>query len=130
MHLDLRSLFKITPDCFPRASQAVLVVKSPVANAVDTGEGSILGGEDLPEQEIATHSSIPAWRIPWTEEPGGLQTMGSPRDGHGWVHSTHTMYPAAPPSVCNIKQTLKTTAEKQTEKQPNLFKWSQMESAT
>ena len=59
------------------------MVKSPVANAVDTGEGSILGGEDLPEQEIATHSSIPAWRIPWTEEPGRLQTMGSPRVGQG-----------------------------------------------
>ena len=59
------------------------MVKSPVANAVDTGERSILGGEDLPEQEIATHSSIPAWRIPWTEEPGRLQTMGSPRVGHG-----------------------------------------------
>ena len=30
-----------------------------------------------PEKETATHSSIPAWRIPWTEEPGGLQSMGS-----------------------------------------------------
>jgi len=33
--------------------------------------------EDPLEKEMATHSSIPAWRIPWTEEPGGLQTMGS-----------------------------------------------------
>ena len=36
-----------------------------------------LGQEDPLEKEIATHSSIPAWEIPWTEEPGGLQSMGS-----------------------------------------------------
>ena len=41
-----------------------------------------LGWEDLPEEEIATHSSILAWEIPWTEEPGGLQSMGSPRVRH------------------------------------------------
>ena len=35
-----------------------------------------LGWEDLLENEMATHSSILAWRIPWTEEPGGLQSMG------------------------------------------------------
>ena len=36
-----------------------------------------LGQEDLLEEGIATHSSILAWRIPWTEEPGGLHSMGS-----------------------------------------------------
>ena len=36
-----------------------------------------LGGEDPPEKEMATHSSILAWETPWTEEPGGLQSMGS-----------------------------------------------------
>ena len=36
-----------------------------------------LGQEDSLEEEMATHSSIPAWDIPWTEEPGGLQSMGS-----------------------------------------------------
>ena len=36
-----------------------------------------LGQEDLLEKEMATHSSILAWEIPWTEEPGGLQSMGS-----------------------------------------------------
>ena len=35
-----------------------------------------LGGEDPPEKEMATHSSVLAWEIPWTEEPGGLQSMG------------------------------------------------------
>ena len=40
-----------------------------------------LGREDPLEKEMATHSSILAWRIPWTEEPGGLQSMGSQRVG-------------------------------------------------
>ena len=39
----------------------------------------VLNGEDLLEKEMATHYSILAWRIPWTEEPGGLQSMGSQR---------------------------------------------------
>ena len=41
-----------------------------------------LGWEDPLEKEMATHSSILAWKIPWTEEPGRLQSMGSPRVGH------------------------------------------------
>ena len=41
-----------------------------------------LGWEDSLEKEMATHSSILAWRIPWTEEPGGLQSTGSQRVGH------------------------------------------------
>ena len=42
-----------------------------------------LGWEDpLEEEDVATHSSILAWRIPWTGEPGGLQSMGSQRVGH------------------------------------------------
>ena len=56
-----------------------------------------LGWEDPLEEGMATHSSILAWRIPWTEKPGGLQSMGSQRVGHNWVscwatkHSTqHT----------------------------------------
>ena len=36
-----------------------------------------LGPEDPLEEGMATHSSVPAWRIPWTEEPGGLQSLGS-----------------------------------------------------
>ena len=42
-----------------------------------------LGWEDTLEKEMATHSSTLAWKIPWTEEPGGLQSMGSQRVGHG-----------------------------------------------
>ena len=41
-----------------------------------------LGREDPLEKEMATHSSILAWRIPWMEEPGGLPSMGSHRIGH------------------------------------------------
>ena len=47
----------------------------------ETGVRS-LGREDPLEKEMATHSSILAWRIPWTEEPGGLQSLGSQRVGH------------------------------------------------
>ena len=49
-----------------------------------------LGWEDPLEKRMATHSSILAWRIPWTEEHGGLQSMGSQRVGHNWVTNTFT----------------------------------------
>ena len=43
------------------------------------------------EKGMATHSSILAWRISWTEEPGGLQFMGSQRVGHDWATNTHAL---------------------------------------
>ena len=49
--------------------------------------GQSLGWEDLLEKEMATHSSILAWKIPWTEEPGRLQSMGSQRVRHDWANS-------------------------------------------
>ena len=49
-----------------------------------------LGGEDPLEKAMAPHSSILAWRKPWTEEPGRLQSMGSYRVGHDWVINTFT----------------------------------------
>ena len=50
-----------------------------------------LGQEDHLEKEMATHSSIPAWRIPWTEELGRLQSMGLQKVGHNWqLTHTHT----------------------------------------
>ena len=64
------------------------------------GKESIWKAEDLvlnpwlgsfPEKEMATHSSILAWRIPWTEEIDGLQSMVSQRVGHDWVINTNTM---------------------------------------
>ena len=49
------------------------------------------------EKGMATHSSILAWRTPWIEEPGGLQSMGSQRVGHDWVTNTHTHEQSLPP---------------------------------
>ena len=62
------------------------VVKNPPVNAGDTRDtGSIPGSEDPLEKGMTTHSSILAWRIPWTEEPGGLHSIGSRRVGHDWA---------------------------------------------
>ena len=59
------------------------MVKNLPAKAGDTRDvGSILGWEDPLEEEMASHSRILAWRIPWTEDPGKLQSMGSQRVGH------------------------------------------------
>ena len=60
-------------------------------SACDVGDPvPSLGWEDPLEKGMATHSSFLAWRIPWTEDPGGLQSMGSQRGGHDWAtkHST------------------------------------------
>ena len=66
-----------------KTSQAALVVKNPPANARDNaGFIRSLGRKDPWEGEMAAHASIIAWRIPWTEEPGGVQSMGSQRVGH------------------------------------------------
>ena len=54
----------------------------------ETGVRS-LGWEDPLKKEMAAHSSIHAWKIPWTEEAGGLQSMGSQRIGHDWAPSCH-----------------------------------------
>ena len=50
--------------------------------AIQETQVQSLGQEDPLEQGMATHSRILAWRIPWTEEPDGLQSMGSQRVGH------------------------------------------------
>ena len=74
------SLYFIQPSishdflCIPGGSE----VKASASNAGDPG----LDREDPLEKEMVTHSSILAWRIPWTEKPGRLQSMGSQRVGH------------------------------------------------
>ena len=70
-----------------RASLVVQMVK----NLLVKWETQIrsLGQEDALEQEMATHSSILAWKIPQTEEPGGLQSIGSQRARHDWTTNTH-----------------------------------------
>ena len=49
-----------------------------------------LSQEDLLEKGMATHSIVLAWKFPWAEEPGRLQSMGSQRVRHGWASNTHT----------------------------------------
>ena len=65
-----------------------------------------LGWEDLLEEGMATHSSILAWRIPWIEEPGRIQSIGSQRVGHYWSdlapHSTEYLCVKATEYVYNI----------------------------
>ena len=58
--------------------------------AMQDTEVQSLGWEDPLEKGMATHSSILAWRIPWTEEPGGLQAMGLQRVRHDCATNTHT----------------------------------------
>ena len=67
----------------PRASLMAQLVKNPPATQ-ETQEIQVqsLGWEDLLEKEMATHSSVLAWRIPGTGEPHGLPSMGSHRVGH------------------------------------------------
>ena len=59
------------------------VVKNPPANTGDARDvGSVLGQEDPLQKEMATHSSILAWNIPWTEECSGIPSMGLQRVRH------------------------------------------------
>ena len=67
----------------PTASLVAQLVKKPPANAGDAA--SSLSQEDPFEKETAAHSSILDWKIPGTEEPGGLQPMGLQRVGHDLV---------------------------------------------
>ena len=70
--------------CFPVGSGG----KESACNAGDWVRS--LGWEDPLEEGMATHSSILAWRIPWTEEPGGLQSVQLWRVGHDWATNTFT----------------------------------------
>ena len=85
----------VIPVC--RASMVAQMAKNLPANAGDPG--SILGWEDPLEKEMATHSSILAWRIPRTEELGGLQSMGLQRVRHDW--DTKTFIPV---HMCSVAQ--------------------------
>ena len=80
---------------FPGGSDS----KESACNAGDPGLS--LGQEDPLEEEIATHSSILAWRIPWIEEPGRLQSIGSQRVRHDWALTLTSKH-----SLCylNIRQ--------------------------
>ena len=88
------------PLCDPKLLSActywmleIFLVAQTVKNLPAVWETQVgsLGQEDPLEKEMATHSSILAWKIPWTEEPSKLQSMGSQRVGHDWATSLHWM---------------------------------------
>ena len=59
-----------------------MIKNPPAIQELQETQVQSLGLEDSLQKEIAAHSSILAWKIPWTEEPGGLQSMGSQRVGY------------------------------------------------
>ena len=69
-------------DIKEKASQVALVVKNPPANSGNMREVFDPGREDPLEESMATHSSVLAWRSPWTERSGGLQSIMSQRVEH------------------------------------------------
>ena len=77
---DTTERLHLTFTLFDRASLVVQMVKN--LPAMWETRVQSLGWEDPLEKEMATHSNILAWKIPWTEEPGGLQSMGSQRVRH------------------------------------------------
>ena len=76
--------------CQFEASQVAQMMKNPPVMQ-DTWVES-LGQEDRLEKGKATHSNILAWRIPWTEEPGGPQSTGSQRVRHDWTKNNLTFH--------------------------------------
>ena len=75
----LGGCFWISVDIFYLFLVAQMVKNPPAIQEIRVQS---LGREDPLEREMATHSSILAWELPWTEESGGLQSMGSQRIGH------------------------------------------------
>ena len=69
-----------------------------------------LGWEDPQGKGMATHFSILAWNISWTEEPGGLQFMGSQRAGHNWVTNTNVTRKTKENTVQNLRKQVQTEA--------------------
>ena len=72
--------------------------KDPPYSARDVGDTGLIPGSRRSQEGTATHSSILAWRIPWTEEPGGLQSIGLQRVGHD--SATNTFTSLHHPDVC------------------------------
>ena len=78
----------------PRGFLGGLVLKNPSANAEDARDVGLIpwSWEDTLEEEVAAHSRILAWKVPWTEEPGGLQSLGSQGHSRATEH-THKNIP-------------------------------------
>ena len=73
--------------CYRKQASLVAQMEKSLPAMKETWVRSL--GQDPLEKEMATHSSIPAWKIPWTEQPGGLEFMGLQR-GHDWATNMFT----------------------------------------
>ena len=106
------NIFCYTYWCFSGTSGKVRgsLVAQMVKNLPTVQETQVqsLGWEGPLEKGVVTHSSIPAWRIPWTEEPGGLQSMVSQRVGQNWATNHHyigvSTFSSAAPKPGDINQ--------------------------
>ena len=76
-------LHPTTPHPFPDNWASLVAQRLKSLSRMQETRVRSLGWEDPLEEEMASHSSTLAWRVPWTEEPGGLWSMGSQRVGHG-----------------------------------------------
>ena len=86
-HIDLNVKLRVIGTLFWFPSLVAQTVKClPTMREIQVQS---LGREDPLEKELATHSRTLAWKIPWMEEPGGLQSMGSQRVRHDWATSLH-----------------------------------------
>ena len=89
----LKRLSSSSRSLFQGASQMVLVVNNLAANTkYKRCRFNPWVGEDPLEENMATHSSVLAWRIPWTEEPGGLHSIGLQRDTTEATNHTHSLF--------------------------------------
>ena len=73
--------------CGPEGFASTALTRLMILWILCSGGGYCIYFTDEMEKEIAAHSSILAWKVPWTEEPGGLQFMGSQRVGYAWAHT-------------------------------------------
>ena len=87
-----KAICQVTPWTLHRR-ELIIIIGSVVKilPAMQKTQVQSLGQEDSLEEDIATHSSILAWRIPWTEEPGGLQSIGSHKVRHDWSNWAYTI---------------------------------------
>ena len=93
---DKRTLFCGSSKCFFCGTSLVAQMVKRLSTMQETRVWA-LGWEDPLEKEMAIHSSTIAWKIPWTEEPGRLESMGSQRVKHSWATSLHTRRTAGLP---------------------------------
>ena len=105
MHVSEGSIAPAIPEGYmlKAASLAAPVVKALPA-MLET-EVQALDQDDPLEEGMVTHSSILAWRIPWTEEPGGLQSKGLQRAGYDWSDLAHTQFSSLGLKIFDLRDT-------------------------